>query len=244
MLQPMLGGRPELGVCLGKYDFVVEFTNDSVMLASFKIRELQKSIRKELGINSSASFYLCKELFTAKHDGARYPLHSYMFLRPSTLRYPTTKLSDALNHAAKLAGSGTVFWNSTSYSAMVRLDSVDALRLIKGLVAIRSELGNLISESSTFFSLTLGSRGLSQDVESKGKLPCIIHVKMRNFDVDYWQHRRTSLGYSYVTLGWFDLSFFKSYGSVHQMVNSVLGFRKRHRDQVIETETVVLQTGE
>lgn len=240
-MQAVLGGQPELGICLGKYDFVIEFTSSSVMVASYTIKELQRTINKDAEMKSSASLYLCKELFASGLVKNRFPLHSYTFMRPSGLRYPpAAKLSEVVSAAGKLAGAGRIFWNSTSYSVVVKLDSKDARSLINGLVLMRNGLGNLVSESSTFFALSLGPRGLSHDVKSKDNFPCIIHAKVRQMDVNSWKNRKTMLGWSRISLGWFDLTFQRDFNSMNSAVQAVLAFRGQYHD-VIETETVVIE---
>lgn len=227
------------GVCLGKYDFVIEFKEENAMIASYKVKKLQSEIQKTVGIHCSASLYLCKQIHSEGTDGRPSSLRSYVFVRPADLDYPMSELLKGLNSSCGKVTRGRLMWNTTSYSAIVTLEGENVQDLITGVLTFRKSVEGRISDTSTIVSIAFDSNGIASDKSIDKNVPCIIHVKMKKYDEGEWSGSR--LGKAEVTLGWFDLTFEESFQSVNSLVSSILELRQASADRILETATVILR---
>lgn len=237
----ILGHQCRMAMCLGKYDFVIEFPAETVMQASYGIGELQLRIKRIASIGCSSSLYLCKQIYSTSSTDRDSPLRSFSFVRPAGIRYPSKRLFNAVEYAADGITSAKVLWNSTSYSAIVEMGDNDAQRLVEGVIRLREKMGKSVTDTSTIVALRVGSDRPFPDKQHGASVPCIIHVKMRGFDVESWREKRTVLGTPATTLGWFDFTFQCEFDSVSSLVRALLGFRRKHRSEIAETETIILQ---
>lgn len=250
------------GCSFGRHDLVVESSNESPRVASWKTLQIQKELEKmkQAGKVSfeaiSCSQSICRKVTTmrgsvSKKPQQQFPLKAYIFARPKA-----DFQESELVRLAKLVdsrGDMDLLWNSSSYNLILLLSGYCYYDMFSDLIKIKKNFLELTIETCAFFAVRWDSRikDFCRDIPRKdnGKklIPAITYVKLKKganpkflLRSNEWTPILGSASVQFRRPGWLDECLLGEKETLRQILDSVSSFREDNRPYIRYTSTIPL----
>jgi hypothetical protein len=231
------------GYCFGKFDLIVEFTDNSAKVASNRVCNLQEKISESLKKHRpQIRDPICSSLtlgikITNKNkvsyrNRSKCPIRTYTFLKPIN-KY--VNLNDILSNLNK---DMEIFWNASSYSFLLTTNGENFHETFKKILQYRFSTEKIFSESCTYVGLSWEM----SDNECKKKIDALVFVKLKrgfgelklkNGEDEIWEVKKR--------LGWFDISlkYKKSAKTLKELKEAILDLRQNHMEDIESTSSIL-----
>lgn len=231
-----------LGICFGKFDFVVDFWNESAKVSSYLVGNLQRDIKREASLPCLSSLVLCKEIVKPKEDVTAFPVRTYTFIQPTDLSLllsisETISYSNDRSHNVRME----LLHNNTLFPLVLMQEGLSLRSLAEHIRRLRKELNKKIRETSTFVGLRLGQ---SDKNDESLHLQAITFLKLQKFGaVDRTVTDENPEIGPVECIGWFDIMRRIQGDSLKEIQDKIFDIREEFKDDILLTSTQLLYEG-